>query len=149
MPFQCNDWLWPVMEPVLLGHTSDRKSEDWGASTQQLWHDNDTIGLADVVRIVYISYNVIPLEGRGLISPPCYALDGALSAISKRVKDNIRLNKYSTNPFFGRCVYFMCGTYGALSAISKRVKDNITLNKCSTNPFFGRCVYSTLCVELI
>jgi hypothetical protein len=41
----------------------------------------------DVIRIVFISYNVVFLGVAN--QPPCHALEGALNAISKRVKGTV------------------------------------------------------------
>ncbi len=41
----------------------------------------------DVIRIILISYNVVFLVAAN--EPPCHALEGALSAISMRVKNPI------------------------------------------------------------
>ncbi len=45
------------------------------------------IGPHDVIRIVLISYNVVLLGGANY--PPCYALEGALNTICKRVKAEV------------------------------------------------------------
>ncbi len=47
-------------------------------------HGRRPIGPPDVIRIVFISYNVVFLGGAN--QPPCHVLEGALNAISKRVK---------------------------------------------------------------
>ena len=48
-------------------------------------HGRRPIGPPDVIRIVFISYNVVFLGGAN--QPPCHVLEGALNAISKRVKN--------------------------------------------------------------
>ena len=56
-------------------------------------HGRRPIGPPDVIRIVFISYNVVFLGVAN--QPPCHALEGALNAISKRV--NI-INSQKTYP---------------------------------------------------
>ncbi len=64
-------WCWPWgKEPLLLVHTSDKKSGDWGVSTQK----------------IRISHNVI-LLGVGWLISPCHALKGAVNVIWRRVND--------------------------------------------------------------
>ena len=52
-------------------------------------HGRRPIGPPDVIRIVFISYNVVFLGGAN--QPPCHVLEGALNAISKRVNSTIYL----------------------------------------------------------
>ena len=56
-------------------------------------HGRRPIGPPDVIRIVFISYNVVFLGGAN--QPPCHVLEGALNAISMRVKCHKR-NKHTT-----------------------------------------------------
>jgi hypothetical protein len=50
-------------------------------------HGRRPIGPPDVIRIVFISYNVVFLGGAN--QPPCHVLEGALNAISKRVNISV------------------------------------------------------------
>jgi hypothetical protein len=50
-------------------------------------YDRRPIGPLDVIRIILISYNVVFFVAAN--EPPCHALEGALSAISMRVKNPI------------------------------------------------------------